>query len=123
MKLFKYFFVGAAAAAVDIGLFFIFVRMLGFPWFTVSIITFVLATVVNYLLSIHFVFESGKKYSKRMEIVGVFVVSGLALIVHQLVLYVLIEWLYWHPVISKCAATGVVFFWNYFGRSRFLFAR
>jgi len=117
----KYFFVGGAAAAVDIGLFSFLAGYLGWPWLPVSIATFILATLVNYLLSIIFVFQSGSKHSRHIEILGVFIVSGLALVVNQLVLYLAIEQLHWHLIISKIIATGVVFFWNYFGRSRFVF--
>jgi len=121
MRLIKYFFVGGAAAVVDIGLFSLFANLLGFPWFPVSICTFVLATLVNYLLSIRFVFESGARHRKHIEIIGVFAISTLALVVNQAVLYVAIEWLGWHLIISKIIATGTVFFWNYFGRSKLIF--
>jgi len=121
MRLIKYFFVGGAAAAVDIGLFSLFANVLNFPWFPVSICTFLLATLVNYLLSIRFVFESGVRHRKHVEIMGVFAISALALLVNQVVLYIAIEWLGWHLIFSKIIATGTVFFWNYFGRSRLIF--
>jgi len=121
MRLIKYFIVGGTAAAVDIGLFSLFVNVLDFPWFPVSICTFLLATLVNYLLSIRFVFESGARHVKHVEIIGVFAISALALLVNQAVLYIAIEWLGWHLITSKIIATGTVFFWNYFGRSRLIF--
>ena len=121
MRLIKYFFVGGAAAIVDIGFFSLFANFLGFPWFPVSICTFVLATLVNYLLSIRFVFESGTRHRKHIEVIGVFAISALALLVNQVVLYIAIEWLGWHLIISKIIATGTVFFWNYFGRSKLIF--
>ena len=121
MQIIKYFFVGGTAAAVDIGLFSIFASYLGWPWIPVSIATFILATFTNYFLSIQFVFESGSRHKKHVEVIGVFIVSTLALLVNQLVLYVAIEIFHWHLVASKIIATGVVFFWNYYGRSKFVF--
>lgn len=121
MRIVKYFFVGGTAAVVDIGLFAIFAGYLGLPWIPVSIATFILATLVNYLLSIRFVFESGVRHQKHVELAGVFVVSGLALLVNQLALYIAIELLGLQLIISKIIATGVVFFWNYYGRSKFVF--
>jgi putative flippase GtrA len=32
-----------------------------------------------------------------------------------------IEIFEWHLILSKIIATGVVFFWNYYGRSKFVF--
>lgn len=121
MQILRYFFVGGTAAIVDIGLFSLFANYLGFPWLPVSICTFLLATLVNYLLSIQFVFESGVRHKKHVEVLGVFAISGLALLVNQLVLYVAIEQLGWHLIVSKIVATGTVFFWNYFGRSKLIF--
>jgi putative flippase GtrA len=121
IRLFKYFFVGGVAAICDVGLFFIFAGYLGWPWFPVSIATFIIATFVNYFLSINFVFESGARYKKHVEIAAVYLVSALALVVNQLVLYSAIEVLGWHLLASKLLATGTVFFWNYFSRSRFIF--
>jgi putative flippase GtrA len=121
MPLVKYFFVGAAAAVVDISLFIFFANYLGWHWIPVSICTFLLATLVNYLLSIRFVFESGARHLKHIEIIGVFTISTLALLINQIVLFIAIEWFGWHFIISKIIATSAVFFWNYFGRSRLIF--
>jgi putative flippase GtrA len=121
MRIVRYFFVGGTAAVVDIGLFSIFTLYFGWPWIPVSIFTFILATLTNYFLSIKFVFESGARHKKHIEVFGVFIVSGLALLVNQLVLYIAIEIFEWHLILSKVIATGVVFLWNYYGRSKFVF--
>jgi putative flippase GtrA len=121
MRIVKYFFVGGTAAVVDIGLFSVFASYLGWPWVPVSIATFILATLTNYFLSIQFVFESGARHKRHVEVFGVFSVSGLALLVNQIILYLTIEILGWHLIISKIVATVVVFFWNYYGRSKFIF--
>lgn len=122
LRLTRYFFVGGISAVVDIGLFAIFASHLQLPWVPVSICTFIIATLVNYFLSIRFVFESGARFDKRRhEILGVFLVSSLALLVNQSILFLTIEMFGWHLIFSKCVATGCVFFWNYFGRRRFVF--
>lgn len=121
MRIVKYFFVGGIAAFVDIGLFSLLASYLGYPWIPVSIATFVIATCINYFLSIQFVFKSGFRHKKYIEIIGVFIVSTLALLVNQIALYLTIEFLGFHLIISKVIATGVVFFWNDYGRSKFLF--
>jgi putative flippase GtrA len=121
MRLLKYFFVGGFAAAIDISIFTIFAVYFQWPWLPVSVASFILATCVNYILSINFVFISGIRYEKHVEIAGVFIVSGLALIINQAVLYIAIEWLHIQLIFSKILATGIVFFWNYLGRKKFIF--
>ena len=121
MKIGRYFFVGGIAAAIDISLFAIFAGYFKFPWAIVSVITFIIATLVNYFLSIRFVFKSGSRYKKHHEILGVFMVSTLALLFNQMFLSIFIEKMNLHLVISKCLTTGMLFLWNYYGRRIFIF--
>ena len=121
MKIIRYFFVGGLSAVIDISLFTIFAGYFKFPWFFVSVITFIIATLVNYFLSIRFVFESGSRYKKHHEILGVFIVSTLALLLNQLFLFLFIEKMHVHLVIAKCITTGMLFLWNYYGRRKIIF--
>jgi putative flippase GtrA len=121
MLIVRYFFVGSVSAAVDIGLFAIFAGYFGLTWWKVSIITFGLATFINYILSVRFVFESGVRHNKRTEVAAVYAVSLFGLVVNQLALYILISFLFWNLVAAKIFATGMVFLWNYFSRKYFIF--
>ncbi len=121
MKVVRYFFVGAASAGVDFAVFATLVMGFGLPWFPVAILSFVLATAVNYVLSIRHVFQSGIRFSRRTEVTLVFLVSGVGLFVNQSVLWVLIEMAMIHILIAKVLATSVVFFWNYGIRHSFVF--
>ncbi len=121
MKILSYFFVGSISAVIDISLFAIFASYFKFPWAIVSVITFIIATLVNYFLSIRFVFESGSRYKKHHEILGVFIVSTLALLLNQLFLFLFIEKINVHLVIAKCITTGMLFLCNYYGRRMFIF--
>ncbi|MBT8609462.1 GtrA family protein [Polynucleobacter paneuropaeus] len=102
-------------------MFTVFTKVLNFPWLPVSICTFILATTVNYVLSIRYVFESGVRHQKHIEIIGVFIISSSALLVNQIALYIAIEYLHIGLVLSKISATCIVFLWNYFGRSKLIF--
>jgi len=121
MKFIKYFFVGGIAAAVDFLIFALFVKIFAWPWFISGIAGFILATLVNYLLSIKHVFTSGARFKKHNEIVLIFFVSFVGLIVNQLILWQCIDFLLLDPLIAKISATGIVFFWNYSARNHFIF--
>ena len=121
MRIVRYFFVGAAAAAVDIGLFTLFVHGLGFNYLVVGAVTFVIATAVNYALSIKVVFRSGARFRQRDEIALVFGVSTIGLAVNQSVLYAGVALMGLPPIVAKVGATGVVFVWNYWARAHFVF--
>lgn len=121
IKLARYLGVGATAAAVDISLFSFFAGYLGFNYLVVGFFTFVLATAVNYVLSVRFVFESGIRFARHHEVMLVFGISAVGLALNQLVLYLGIGVLRMDLVLSKLAATGAVFGWNYTARSRWVF--
>jgi putative flippase GtrA len=121
MKVVRYFFVGATAASVDFLIFAILVKGFDFPWFPVAIFSFILATAVNYVLSIRHVFQSGARFTRRTEIGLVFLVSGIGLILNQSVLWVLIEKMIIDVLLAKVLATATVFFWNYGIRHSFIF--
>jgi putative flippase GtrA len=121
MKLVRYFFVGGSAAVVDISIFSIAIKIFHLDWFYVALISFIIATAVNYVLSIRYVFESGIRFERHAEISLVYMVSSVGLVLNQLVLWHLIETAGLDEVLSKLIATSVVFVWNYNARSRFVF--
>jgi putative flippase GtrA len=83
--------VGGAAACVDIGLFMLFAQGLGWPYLRVAAGSFVAATLVNYVLSVRFVFVSGARFSRRWEVVLVFAVSAVGLAINQMILAACVE--------------------------------
>jgi len=122
LKIARYLLVGGLAALVDILLFAVLVKGFDFNWLASAVFSFCVATLVNYLLSVRYVFESGVRFGKRHEMVLVFAVSTIGLLINQAVLGMLIEGGGIDVLLSKVAATGSVFFWNY-GARRFLVFR
>ena len=106
----RYFFVGGTAAAF------------GLNYLAVGAVGGVLAILVNYWLSVRFVFESGARFSPRAEILAVYLVSGAGVLVHQVVRYMLVDGLAMHLLVSKVLATATTFFWNYGLRRFYVFA-
>ena len=117
----RYFVVGGICACVDIGLFMLFAKGLGLPYLRVAAATFLIATLLNYFLSVRFVFVSGRRFTRRWEVALVFVVSGMGLAVNASVLWFGVEVARFGLLLSKLFATGVVFFWNYFARRVLIF--
>jgi putative flippase GtrA len=121
MKIFRYAAVGGAAALIDFLIFAVFAKILGFNYLLVGAAGFIIATTVNYFLSIRFVFISGVRFTFHKEISLVFLISLVGLGLNQLVLYLGIGILAWEMLFVKVCATGSVFFWNFGARSYFIF--
>lgn len=121
MRIIRYGMVGSVAALLDLAVFAVFAKLLGFNYLAIGAVGFVLATALNYVLSIRYVFESGVRFRRGKEVSLVFAISGLGLLINQLVLYVGIGILGWEMILTKILATGAVFFWNFGARARFVF--
>jgi putative flippase GtrA len=121
MRVVRYFFVGGAAATVDLGIFFVFAKLLGFQYLWVSAIGFMIATMVNYLLSVRHVFTSGIRFSCKQEILWVYTISTVGLALNQAILFTLVDGRHAELILSKFTANGCVFFWNYLARRHFVF--
>ena len=117
----RYFGVGAMAAAVDIALFYLFAKTLGYNYLVVGTLTFIVATLVNYVLSIRYVFRSGVRFARTQEMLLVFAISAVGLALNQLALYAGVSKLGLGLLLSKVCATGAVFMWNYLARARIVF--
>lgn len=123
MKIIKYFFVGGTAAIFDVGFFFIFAKFLAYNYLVVGFFTFIIATFINYYLSIRFVFESGKKFKKKDEVILIYVVSTSSLVLNLFFLYVFHAIFSIDVGVSKILVTGLLFFYNYSVRKFFIFQR
>ena len=122
-RIFRYLAVASAGAVVDLVIFSALVYGVGIHYLWAGVGGFLLATLVNYLLSVRFVFQGGARFPRVMELGVIYAVSATGLLWHQLILYVSVETLHLHVMMGKFAALGLVFFWNYLLRKNFIFAR
>lgn len=121
MKIVRYALVGGVAAGVDFALFALFAGLLGLNYLWVAAGSFLVATAVNYLLSVRHVFVSGVRFRRETEIAMVFLVSGVGLLLNQVFLWLCVETLGLGLLVSKILATGSVFLWNFGARNYFVF--
>ena len=122
MRIVRYLMVGGCSAAVDFLVFAIAIIQFSIHWFPAGVVSFLLATGVNYLLSITFVFSSGVRFSKRQELIAVLAVSAIGLAMNQTILWILIEGGLVTALEAKLIATASVFLWNYSARRNLVFA-
>jgi putative flippase GtrA len=121
-KLLRYFFVGGAAASFDLLFFIGFHNGLGFHYLAVGVIGFVLATLLNYVLSVRWVFKSGVRFERNAEVFMVYLVSTIGLAIHATVLVALVELAGIVPLAGKLGAVAAAFFWNFGARNYYVFA-
>jgi putative flippase GtrA len=114
-----YSFAGGICFCIDVGGF-VALRSLKLPILTASALSFVTATLVNYLLCCGFVFRRGR-FSRREEIVRLFIIALVGLGLNSVVVLLLAQILEFDPTLAKILAVFPVFGWNYLGRRAMVF--
>lgn len=118
----KYFLVGGLSALADFIIFAAFYYIIK-NWFISGLISFCIATFLNYYLSIKFVFESGKRLRKSQEAFLVYLISFIGFTINQSILFLMIEKFNLNVYLSKIATTSIIFLWNFNGRKYFVFLK
>lgn len=131
-QLLRFGVVGVICTIIDFGLYTI-CNFLGVPYLISGIIGFSVSLIVNYILSMHFVFKRRNDISRRREFLVFVILSVIGLGIHELLLYIFVDIWYagsaWMQrmvgiraaeILAKVFATGVVMIFNFVTRKIFL---
>lgn len=121
IQLFRYFFVGGFAFVIDYGSLFILTEYCRINYLTSAAIAFLLGLLINYLISILWVFGQKTVTSRCMEFLIFAVIGLIGLVLNEAIMYFGSEILGLHYMFSKLCSTGIVFFWNFFARKIILY--
>ncbi|PJB80204.1 MAG: GtrA family protein [Acidobacteria bacterium CG_4_9_14_3_um_filter_49_7] len=122
VQLFRYAIVGGFAYVVDFGLLFGLTETAGIPYLLSAAISFLTGLATNYALSIFWVFKT-RSMENRMAEFSIFAFIGLAgLGFNELFLWAFTSLMGWHYLLSKLAATPLIFLWNFSARRFALFS-
>ena len=111
---------GITTASLDYLLLFALVKFLNLNYLIAAAVSFLLASGVNYLLSVRWVFVSGR-YGKSLELSVFIVTSLLGLAVNQLAMWLLVDKIHLDYRISKLFAIAAVTSWNFFSKKKLVF--
>jgi putative flippase GtrA len=121
IQLFRYTFVGGFAFVVDFSLLFTLTEYAGIHYLISTAIALTAGLVINYLLSVLWVFDKRKLNNKSVEF-SLFAIIGIGgLILSELLIWTFTEFAGFHYLLSKIISTGVVYLWNFFVRKYILF--
>ena len=115
----SYFFVGGVAAIVEWVMFFIFANVLQINYFVSTVIAFIFSTTANWILGRITTFKYNNTYKdkKAKEAFLVFIVSAIGLLFNLILMYLFVTVMGFDSslgkTLSKIAATGIVFIWNF----------
>lgn len=121
MQFIRYAFVGGFAFLVDFGSFYFFTDILGVHYLISGIIAFIIGLLVNYGLSVFWVFNNRAMKNKLMEFVFFSIIGVIGLGLNELILWVLTDILLFYYLYSKLVSAFIVWLWNFFARKLLLF--
>lgn len=122
MQLIKYGGVGGVAAIVEWTSFGMLISMVHVFYLTAVILSFIVATATNYVLSSRLVFVRGR-HSPFKEVFLLYLVSAVGLLFNLILMSLLVGSLGMHAMPAKIISTGLVFFWNFGSRKIWIFEK
>lgn len=119
-QIIKFGIVGALAFIIDYFALYILVEYFGVYYLVSSAISFTVSVVVNYLLSMKFVFKRRDDIGRQKEFIVFVSLSIMGLLINQFIMWISVDKLNIFYMISKIFATFIVMVWNFVSRKIFL---
>lgn len=120
-QLIEYGLVGGIAALAEWVSYFFFASVLNYHYILATVLSFLIATFINWLVGHYTMFRYAAKSGMAGEIIGVYIVSGVGLFLNVLFMYILVSKMAISGVFSKIVSTGLVFIWNFISRKIFVY--
>ena len=121
LQLLRYTFVGGFAFFIDFGTLFILTEYFNIYYLVSAGIAFVFGLVINYFLSVKWVFNSRTLDNRLLEFILFTGIGLVGLGLNELFLWVLTDVFVIYYLLSKIITTIIVYFWNFFARKILLF--
>lgn len=118
IQFFRYFWVGASSAIVDILVFSFCLYTINTSWWIAAVVGYGFGIIWNYCISILWVFKSSNMFR---ELVLVFCVGAGGIILTWILLYICINWFGIHELLSKMISQIIILGWNFSLRKWFVF--
>ncbi len=132
-QILKFGVVGFLCFLIDFGITTGLANIFGVHYLISKFLGFVVSAVVNYILSIKFVFTHKKEMDKSKEFTVFLILSAIGLVINEVVMYLCIDVIYDNSnslksvltrefiiSLSSIVATGVVMVYNFISRKLFL---
>ncbi len=121
VQLIRSLVVSVIALVVDFGLLLIFKEVFGIHYLVAAALSFSCGVIVNYYLSIWWVFADRKLSSARKEFIIFVVITTLGLAFNLAIIAGMVNIGKVDYRVGKAVSTVIVFFWNFIARKKILY--
>lgn len=119
----KFGIVGVIAFVIDYGFMIFLTEVFGVPYLISTTVSFIVSVIFNYFASMRFVFKRKDDMSRKREFVIFVVLSVIGLVINDVFMWLMVDFLYIDYRISKIVVTFIVAVWNFVTRKIFLEAK
>lgn len=119
-QIFRFGLVGGLCFVIDYGLLALLTEAAGIAPLISSALSFSVSVVVNYLLSMRYVFHGREHANRFRELLLFLILSVAGLGLNQLLMWLGVAWLGVHYLLTKLAATAIVMVYNFVTRKLLL---
>lgn len=120
VQLFKFSIVGVICFIVDFAVLYVLKEFAGFHVLLSAAISFTISVILNYILSIYFVFDVDKKKNQKRNFILFIIFSVIGLILTEILMKIGIDFLSINYMLVKVAATVIVMVYNFVTRKLFI---
>lgn len=120
LQLIKFGAVGFLCFFIDYGIMLLLTELLGVNYLVSCCISFSVSVIVNYLLSMRFVFAAKAGMKKRTQFVIFVILSVVGLGLNQLFMWLFVELIHVPYQLAKLVVTAIVMLFNFVTRKVFL---
>ncbi len=118
----RYVFVGGAAFVVDFGGLYLLAHVLGLHYLTAACLSYLMGMVVNYMISVRWVFDFRRVTQWEREFAIFFLIGIAGLILNGLAISLLVEMLHAPYLAAKLVAAAAILVFNFGARKVLLFS-
>jgi len=119
----KFGIVGVMAFVIDYGFMIFLTEVFGVPYLISTTVSFIVSVIFNYFASMRFVFKRKDDMSRKREFIIFVVLSVIGLVINDVFMWLMVDFLYIDYRISKIVVTFIVAVWNFVTRKIFLEAK
>ena len=112
--------VGCTVTLLDFIMLHAFVERVNMWYLAAAALAFIISTVINYILSMKFVFRGREGRSKKEEFTVFAILNLIGLGLTTLLMWLLVDKAHLYYMFAKVFTSATVMFWSFFSRKIFL---